>query len=141
MSTQPTNLDPQDRVCCPDDFCTGILNEKGTCGTCDRTYSQHARASLAGAPGSADQPAVPTVDPDSSAADNADARVSASDQSDDPHDSDDEESSDDPDESHPTGDPDAPDPTERVLCSDDMCTGIIGSQGACGTCGAAPTSQ
>ena len=134
MSTEETILDPQDRVCCPDDLCTGILNEKGTCGTCDRTYSQYARALRAEAPDAADQPAIGTVDADSPAENSDDERVSDGDNSD-PHDasvnSDHEEDSDDPAAT------DAPDPTERVLCSNDMCTGIIGPNGLCGTCGTA----
>ncbi len=140
MSTEETILDPQDRVCCPDDLCTGILNEKGTCGTCDRTYSQYARVLRAEAPDAADQPAIGTVDGDSTAENSADERGSARDESDESDDSDDSASGDDDDSDDPAA-TDAPDPTERVLCSDDMCTGIIGTNGLCGTCGAAPTSQ
>ncbi len=32
-------------------------------------------------------------------------------------------------------DPATFDPEERVLCRDDTCTGIIGADGRCGTCG------
>ncbi|MDD5308742.1 MAG: hypothetical protein PHU25_15600 [Deltaproteobacteria bacterium] len=33
----PADLDPSDRVCCPDGTCVGILGPEGRCGVCGRS--------------------------------------------------------------------------------------------------------
>jgi hypothetical protein len=126
MQPEQDAVDPNDRVCCPDDLCTGILNESGTCGTCDRTYAQYART-----------PKTPaTLAPTQADSVDGVADVGASVEQ---------------DAARAHKDPTALPPQaldhvedgagqaslleDRVLCDDEMCVGIIGPDGTCGTCG------
>ena len=102
---------PDERILCPDEMCTGILDPDGRCGTCGRIVPLGPRASLAVA-----------------------AQCEAE------HPVEELETSQDPaDELPPTpkvvGLDEDLDPDERVPCRDDMCTGILDSSGRCGTCG------
>jgi hypothetical protein len=110
--------DANERVPCIDEMCTGVLDAKGVCGTCGKQGDVSLLERIADEDASG---------PD--AAEAADARgdsvaVEAAPASDD----DESRARDDAGEH-------ALEPSDRVPCSDDMCTGIIGADGKCGTCG------
>jgi hypothetical protein len=108
------------RVCCPDDLCTGALDAHGRCGTCGRSFDP-ARESVArhvapedvqdlareGVSGP-DEPSAARVAPAVDA--EAIGVEAALDRAD-------------------------PDEGERVCCPDDLCTGALDALGRCGTCG------
>lgn len=99
--------DEFERVPCDDDMCTGIVGDDGRCGTCHKRCAQ-----------------APERPPSEEISATSEAERSA------------EESSEAPapeapaERSEPTSDDE-----DRVLCPDGMCTGILGSDGRCGTCG------
>ena len=103
-----------ERVACPDDVCTGALDHEGRCGTCERVFAQYARAA---------------VSERTDEARTDEART-------------DEERADEDDPQRESGagmrdfvpsEPDGDD--ERQCCDDDLCTGALGPDGVCGTCG------
>src|SRR5690242_5671670 len=98
---------PLERVPCPDDMCVGILGPDGKCGTCGRQ----------GEPGVGGGAAATSTE--------------AYDDDDGPDEADDDQAADEGEDEAP----DAFDPDERVLCPDDMCTGVLSADGTCGTCG------
>lgn len=107
-----------ERVACPDDVCTGALDHEGRCGTCERVFAQYARSEEEG------------------------SEEEGSDEESSEEESSEEESSDegDPQREHGAGmrdfvpsEPDGED--ERECCDDDLCTGALGPDGVCGTCG------
>lgn len=108
-------MDPvEERIPCADEMCIGILDARGVCGTCGRVgeVSSIERA----------------ADEDAAGVDAAEASELTA-------------PADEPVEaSAPVSDvvsEEAVDPEERVPCVDEMCTGIIGADGRCGTCGKA----
>ena len=103
--------DPEDRELCPDELCTGVIGEDGRCGTCGRRRE--------GEPPPRKKSAAPSDDADD------DVEVERGDEA--------EEEG----EGESVGDDDlaAHDPDERIPCPDDLCTGIMGPDGRCGTCG------
>lgn len=118
-SVEPSEAD--DRVCCPDDLCTGALDAKGLCGTCGRLFSQYAKnldtvANDERAEGDADDhdrapPAVTRVQDLPTA---AEVRAIETD--------------------------DGADSIDRECCPNDLCTGALDREGVCGTCGAKAAS-
>jgi hypothetical protein len=123
----------EERVCCPDDLCTGALDRTGRCGTCERTFAQYARGEAVG------EEVAQTHAPDA-AGDVARDEVSRA----------------EPDEGEVARDEGAEDGAtsessedaagesredERVCCPDDLCTGVIGADGRCGTCGRAANDE
>ena len=102
------------RVPCVDDMCTGVLDARGVCGTCGKVGD----ASLIEKVANEDASGVDAAEAEALRAGEADTELSA------------ESSASDEDVIPGEHDVDA-----RVLCIDDMCTGIIGTDGACGTCG------
>lgn len=121
MTTDTPAPDPHDRVCCPDDFCTGILDQNGTCGTCDRTYSQYAS--------SANKPAPHDESPEENQAVAVDTRQDTDEANESA------EASTSTEVSSETRSMEDFSPDDRIVCPDDMCTGVIGPDGHCGTCG------
>lgn len=108
-----------ERVACPDDVCTGALDHEGRCGTCERVFAQYARAAVSAV---ADEERTDEARTDEEGAD--------------------EERSDEDDPQREAGagmrdfvpsEPD--DEDERQCCDDDLCTGALGPDGVCGTCG------
>ncbi|MBL8682089.1 MAG: hypothetical protein JNK05_23175 [Myxococcales bacterium] len=107
-----------ERVCCPDDLCTGALDSSGLCGTCGRLFSQYAR----------------------SARDDAnEARAEANEG--------DRERGSSPADAMPEAaelrsmeTENADEADERVCCPNDTCTGALDREGVCGTCGQKATS-
>lgn len=108
----PEALD--ERVPCPDGACTGILDATGACGTCGRLGEVPARA------GEAAPAAAPAVAP---------AAALAGEPA-----TDDRGAGEPPRDDAPT---DAAEGEERVPCDDGMCTGVVGRDRRCGTCGRA----
>ncbi len=97
-----------ERVLCDDGMCTGIVGPEGRCGTCGRRCESAPRAP----PADDDR----TVD-----ARNDEGAIDAP-----------------PAEASREEVPDreaAADDDDRTLCPDGMCTGILGADGRCGTCG------
>jgi hypothetical protein len=112
------------RVPCIDDMCTGVLDAKGVCGTCGKQGDVSLLERVA--------------DEDASGPDAAEAAEARGERTDDDGDAIANERDHAPDEARDEIDEDeTPDPDERVPCGDDMCTGIIGADGKCGTCGKA----
>ena len=102
----------EDRVPCTDDMCVGIIGPDGKCGTCGKPGTPPAPWS---------RPEHPHDDlhergaaPEPEAAETAGRALAPA--------------------SEPAPEPE-PDSDERVPCLDDMCVGILGSDGTCGTCG------
>jgi hypothetical protein len=96
----------EDRILCSDGACIGLVGPDGRCKVCGKEYL-------------GDEP-LPPVEPRDQPAETSEP-LRSPDQGDrgaDGHDS-----------------TDATDPDERVCCPDDMCVGIIGPDGRCGTCG------
>lgn len=98
-----------ERVPCPDGACTGLIGDDGRCGTCGRAgpVRDAPRAESAPRHVAPDVPDVPAVP------DVPDERALAP----------------------TTAAPDDDTTDERVPCDDGMCTGILGVDGRCGTCG------
>jgi len=101
----------EDRECCPDDLCTGIIGEDGKCGVCGRSRE--------GLP--LEKKPLPRA---------ADVAVSAGS----------EETVEEPGEKGGDSKVQQADfdPEKRIPCSDELCTGIIGENGRCGVCGRTP---
>lgn len=114
-------FDPDRRELCSDGMCVGVIGKDGRCKVCGKPGSGGApgaeRSSDAGgeAPGGWRPAAVPVGEEEGSG---AEEKAEA------------EEGGGVPPEA---GKPDFE--RTRVPCSDDMCTGIIGRSGRCGTCG------
>ncbi|MFH1434939.1 MAG: hypothetical protein ABIJ56_04390 [Pseudomonadota bacterium] len=106
----------EDRECCPDDLCTGIMGEGGRCGICGRMRE--------GPP------------PVKKASSESEPFGGFSREEREEEDAEDEDVSADPDD--PAEEGAAFDPDERVPCADGLCTGIIGENGRCGMCGRKP---
>lgn len=108
-STEQESEESGERVCCPDDLCIGALDHEGRCGECARVFAQYARAQHVHE-GSERE--------DSEREDSEREFVSET-----------------------PGDPaayrEAPamEELERECCDDDLCTGALGPDGVCGTCG------
>jgi hypothetical protein len=99
-------FDPDKRELCPDGMCIGVIGPDGRCKVCGKPGSGRPRAEGPRAREGVSEPP-------------AEWRPKAP-----PRDEDEA----------PAGD--GPDPgRERVPCPDGMCTGIIGRNGRCGTCG------
>ena len=96
-----------DRIPCPDDMCTGTINERGVCNYCGARGTSIPRS--AGAPASAETPLVPAP---AEASPSAAAEASV------------------PEASVPA----AHDPEERIPCLDDMCTGTLNAHRVCNYC-------
>lgn len=96
---------PEDRVPCSDDMCVGIIGPNGKCGVCGRPGTPPPQRSTPGHPHDDLHEEVPG-----------------------------EEAA----KPEPEPEPErafAADPDDRVPCLDDMCVGILSSEGKCGTCG------
>lgn len=111
--TDVESEETSERVCCPDDLCTGALDHEGRCGECGRVFAQYAR-----------EPAQRSEEPRSE-----EPRVESDGESDGEGEA----------PAYPAAYREAP-PTEEVepereCCDDDLCTGALGPDGVCGTCG------
>jgi len=115
-----SEADWNQRVLCPDGACTGLIGPDGTCKVCGHVMPNWGDERMRGL-----QP-----DPD----DDVDADEEPSD--DDIDDEADEDESDgDEDVDEVAADADAGEWTERKLCDDGACVGVIGSNGTCTVCG------
>jgi hypothetical protein len=99
-------FDPASRRLCPDDNCTGLIGSDGKCKVC-------GTESPDGPP-----PAAGTAAGDEAAKAPEKKAAPAK-------------------QPLPTGKGEASgfDPNDRILCSDDCCTGLIGPDGTCKECG------
>ena len=103
------DFDPEARRLCPDDNCIGVIGPDGTCKVCGAESPDGpppAGAAKAAGDGAAEAP------------EKKDDKKPAA-------------------RSIPTGKGAASgfDPNDRILCSDDCCTGLIGPDGTCKVCG------
>jgi len=99
-----------ERPLCPDGACVGLIGDDGRCGTCGRAGAAPApRAPKA----QVEAPTEPATEP---AAERPQEPTVAADEA--------------VDASPGEADPDA-----RVPCDDGTCTGVLGADGRCGTCG------
>ena len=96
------DFDPEERVLCPDDCCTGLIGPDGKCKVCGKESPDRPPA----AKGSGPKPAVKVEEKK-------------------------------PPKPLPSGKGEAKsfDPDDRILCSDDCCTGLVGPDGKCKVCG------
>ena len=131
-----------DRVLCGDDMCTGLYGPDGRCGTCGRgvydddppalraevaalmAASAEAVRDAEGAEAGAE--ALTTPEGPSGSADDVDAAPGAE-----------APVGDGVEVAAPGQDTAEGHDDAREPCADDMCTGIYGPQGVCGTCGRA----
>jgi hypothetical protein len=115
-------FDPDRRELCPDGMCVGVIGADGRCKVC-------------GKPGSGPPPAAKPKAEAAAPPAQGDWRPAAVPEADDGDDDDQADGPAEPAEAAPApgGKPDFE--RTRVPCSDDMCTGIIGRGGRCGTCG------
>ena len=93
------------RILCSDGSCIGVIGDDGKCKVCGRTYDGDELMP----PPKSSLPAAPIDEPDAKT----------------PIDGDEGEMDGGLDEN----------PEDRVCCSDELCVGIIGTDGKCGTCG------
>jgi hypothetical protein len=115
-------FDPDKRELCPDGMCVGVIGPDGRCKVCGKQGTGKTATSEADAPSRKEQDVAANAPKESSSSDEwrplsvpGGAPVEAS-----------SKSADRPDWER-----------ERVPCPDGMCTGIIGRNGRCGTCGKA----
>jgi len=99
-------VDLESRILCPDGSCIGVIGPDGRCKECGAVLPEKERAAAAAA--------APAKQAGEKAAGEKPAPPSSSAES---------------------GDGDAPDFSERVLCSDGSCIGVIGPDGRCKECG------
>ena len=97
-----------ERVLCEDDACIGLVGLDGLCKVCGRPYTG------------------PEILPKAGETQNGEDNVSAPNPP---------AAALTPSDAEPSDEEGAADADERVLCPDDTCIGIIGPDGACGTCG------
>jgi hypothetical protein len=100
------DFDPDERVLCPDDNCTGLIGPDGKCKVC-------GKESPGGPPPvkGKSTPGKPQPAPKPAAKKEAQPLPSGK------------------------GGAKGFDPNDRILCSDDCCTGLIGPDGKCKVCG------
>jgi hypothetical protein len=101
------NFDLKERVLCSDDTCIGLVGPDGLCKVCGTAYT-------------GDEP-LPANQENSEATPCRDILKANQDASEIPDEEDSPGINDDID--------------ERICCPDELCTGIIGKDGKCGTCG------
>ena len=102
---EETGFSLDDRVMCSDGACIGVVGGDGRCKVCGKPYEGEEEISALGS--LIDEPGEKTEDEtDEPAAMKLDEAIGQ-----------------------------GVDPSERVCCPDDMCIGIIGENGKCGTCG------
>lgn len=117
--------DWEQRTLCPDGSCVGVIGADGTCKVCGRVapnWGDERKRGLAEEPAdAADDNGPPAYGKDDG------------DEVDDEYEDDDEDGDDEGDDSD---DDDAPaEWSERKLCPDGGCVGLIGDSGACNVCG------
>ena len=101
---ESAGFDPDDRVLCPDDMCTGLIGPDGKCKVCGAESPDGPPP----ARGTAKAPApAPKAPPRPVAKSKGKGK----------------------------GESDGFDPDDRILCSDDTCTGLVGPDGKCKVCG------
>ena len=105
MPETETAFDPRRRLC-PDGSCVGVIGADGRCSVCQRP------------PGSAEKTASAAADrgPDDDPEQGAAAAA-------------------EPSEALSAADPASGFDPARRLCDDGTCVGVVGADGACGTCG------
>jgi hypothetical protein len=111
------------RELCPDGACTGVIGPDGTCKVCGRAapnWGDERKRGLLPDPDAADE------DEDDELDDEADGDGDEADDDDEPADDDEAAASDEV--------PDA-EWSERKLCDDGACVGVIGKDGVCNVCG------
>ncbi len=105
-----------ERVACPNDLCTGALDHEGRCGTCDMVFAQYARAEQhekrEDEPNEARREEEPEDEPKETERESVPAAYRA-----------------------PSAPVERDSSDERQCCDDDLCTGALGPDGVCGTCG------
>lgn len=125
MSDQPeqedaAGFDPDKREMCPDGMCIGVIGPDGRCKVCGKPGASGTRAAPEGGSSSWRPSAPPASGEDDEYEQGDDANR-------------DRERSARPE---PRGRAASFDVVgERVPCPDGLCTGIIGRDGRCGTCG------
>lgn len=108
-----------ERVCCPDDLCTGALDHEGRCGVCERVFAQYARSEpVTSAVEASEESEASEASEESAVSEDGEVESGAE---------------------YPSAYREAP-PTEEIesereCCDDDLCTGALGPDGVCGTCG------
>jgi hypothetical protein len=117
-----------ERICCPDDLCVGALDETGRCGTCGARFAQYARARGEDSGASSELPVAHEATEASGARDGGEREAGVERQR-----FDEDEASLAEDREGEAREDEAL--RDRVCCPDDLCTGVIGEGGVCGTCG------
>ena len=115
---QPADAQWERRVLCSDESCTGTISPDGKCRVCGKPYAGDAP--------------IPTVDDDADTVDMWEGTAT-----------DEDDTTQGDDSSADNQGPDSLEETDtdwdnRVLCSDESCTGTIGSDGRCRVCGKIP---
>jgi hypothetical protein len=106
-----SEIDWDHRELCPDGACTGIVGPDGVCKVCGKAVPNWGDERMRGLQNE------PDADEDDEEAD------------DDEYEDDDEAAADDASDEH------AGEWSERKLCDDGACVGVIGSDGKCTVCG------
>lgn len=127
MTSENKDNEWEERTLCSDEACIGVIGPNGRCNECDKPYAgkllENDAEPLEGLALDSDDP----LDPDDAEAD---------DPADDLDDVDLEEADDSEADDSEADDSEADDHwTERILCRDENCIGVIGSDGCCKECG------
>ena len=109
--TSSKDMEWENRVLCSDESCIGVIGPDGRCKECGRPYDGEL-------PSAVDSPDASMM----SAERGDDAPESGGDQA-------------DPEGAAPPPDTDDDEWDHRVLCRDEACIGVIGSDGRCKECG------
>jgi hypothetical protein len=123
-----SEADWNQRVLCPDGACTGLIGPDGTCKVCGHMMPNWGDERMRG------------IQPDPDEDVDADAEPSDDDVDDEADEADDDGDEDGDEEDDADGDEVAANAapgewTERKLCDDGACVGVIASDGTCTVCG------
>ena len=121
--------DWDNRRLCPDGGCVGVLGDDGVCKACGKAGGPAITASAHGSPAS-------SASSEEEDEDEYDDDDDADDTDDDEDESDDDDDNDEPDDAEPgTVQASGSGWTDRALCPDGGCIGVIGDKGTCNVCG------
>ena len=120
------------RLLCPDGACVGVIGDDGTCKACGRAAPNWGEERKRGLADASDDDREDEED------DADDAEMDGEEDVDDGDDStaDDEGDEDDDEEDEEDDDEDGGEWSDRALCSNGACVGVIGEDGKCKVCGA-----
>ena len=124
-----SDIDWDHRDLCPDGACNGVIGSDGLCKVCGRTAPNWGDERMRGLQNEPDE-----QDEDEDEDELEDGGDDGGDQDDDEDADDEDDEDDEDDDADETGEGEG-EWTERKLCDDGACVGVIGDDGKCTVCG------